>query len=65
MSGRKSETVEVLLGFLLGIPAVFIGVGLISRTCNLFFPTPMSSIGCNDSSANFLGMIGLIVARIG
>lgn len=62
---KRSEIVETILGIVLGIPAVFIGLGLIARTCNLLFLTSMSSIGCNDSSSNFLGIIGLIVAIIG
>lgn len=65
MSEKRSEIIEAILGLVLGIPALFIGLALIARTCNLFFPTSMSSIGCNESSSNFLGIVGLIVASIG
>ncbi len=34
------KKVEVILGFILGIPAILVGVRLIAGSCNLIFPTP-------------------------
>lgn len=65
MSGKKSEMLEVVLGLLLGLPALFLGLRLIAGTCNLVFPTPPTSPGCYDSASNLFGIVGLILAPIG
>ncbi len=59
------KKVEVILDFVLGIVGIVLGSRLIAGTCNLVFPTPPNSPGCELSGSNLLGLVGLVLAPIG
>ena len=62
---KTSETVEAILGLVLGIPSILVGSWLVANTCNLVFPTSSSSYGCQFSGSNLLGLVGIIFAALG
>ena len=59
---KKSETVEAILGLVMGIPIVLIfGYGLFAGRCGLVFRTLSNSPGCVElSGPELLGLIGLV-----
>jgi hypothetical protein len=66
MTARERKNyVEVILGFGLGIVTIVFGSGFIARTCNLVFPTSPNSPGCQDSSWNLFGLVGLVLVPLG
>ena len=59
---KKSETVEAILGLVMGIPIVLVfGYGLFAGRCGLVFRTLSNSPGCVELSGSaFLDLVGLV-----
>jgi len=55
----------VILGFVLGIGNIVLGSGFIADSCNLIFPTPTNSEGCQFSGSNLLALSGLVLVSMG
>jgi len=62
---EAAKNVEVILGFVLGIGSMFLGFGFIADSCNLIFPTPTNSEGCQFSGSNLLALVGLVLVPLG
>ncbi len=61
---RRSEVVEAMLGFVLGIPAIFFGSWLLTGGCHLIGPDVPPTNTCLTGS-NFLSLIGSFLALMG
>jgi hypothetical protein len=64
-SREAAKNVEVILGFVLGIGSMVLGSGFIADSCNLIFPTPTNSEGCQFSGSNLLALVGLVLVPMG
>lgn len=64
-SREEAKNVEVILGFVLGIGSMVLGSGFIADSCNLIFPTPTNSEGCQFSGSNLLALVGLVLVPMG
>ena len=60
---KRSEIVEGMLGFVLEIPAIFVGYWLLTVGCHVIGPIPPAD-ACLIGS-NFLSLVGLFLAPTG
>ncbi len=60
---KRSEIAEAILGFVVGIPAVFLGYWLLTAGCHLIGPIP-PTYACLTGS-NFLSLIGFFLLPVG
>lgn len=61
---KRSEIVEAILGFVLGIPAIFVGSWLLTGGCHLIGPDIPPTNTCLTGS-NFLSLFGLFLVPTG
>ncbi len=61
---KRSEVVEAMLGFALGIPAIFFGSWLLTGGCHLIGTDIPPTDTCLTGS-NFLSLFGFFLAPIG
>jgi hypothetical protein len=60
----RSEVVEAMLGFVLGIPAILVGSWLLTGGCHLIGPDIPPTDTCLTGS-NFLSLYGFFLAPTG
>jgi hypothetical protein len=61
---KRSEIVEAMLGFVLGIPAIFFGSWLLTGGCHLIGSDTPPTNTCLTGS-NFLSLVGFFLASMG
>jgi hypothetical protein len=63
MIAKRSEIVEAILGFAVGIPSLLAGYSLLAGGCHLIGPDP-PTYSCLSGS-NFLSLMGFFLAPVG
>ena len=61
---KRSEVVEAMLGFVLGIPAILVGSWLLTGGCHFIGPDIPPTNTCLTGS-NFLSLFGFFLAPTG
>jgi hypothetical protein len=61
---KRSEIVEAMLGFVLGIPSILVGSWLLTGGCHLIGPDIPPTDTCLTGS-NFLSLYGFFLAPTG
>jgi hypothetical protein len=64
MNTKSSEIVEAMLGFVLGIPAIFVGSWLLTGGCHLIGQDIPPTDTCLTGS-NFLSLFGFFLVPTG